>query len=94
MDQSLLKELAHFKVLLKKATQHSTDIERLITDPAYGKQVLGMAEEADSEELVVLALELKDKLGLLPQPGAPAVKPVDAAPVNGDEKKYVKGLRG
>lgn len=94
MDQSLLKELAHFKVLLKKATQHSTDIERLISDPAYGKQVLSMAEEADSEELVVLALELKDKLGLLPQPGKPSVKPAEAAPVNGEEQKYVKGLRG
>jgi hypothetical protein len=94
MDQSLLKELAHFKVLLKKATQHSTDIERLITDREYGKQVLSMAEEADNEQLVVLALELKDKLGLLPQPGAPTLRAVESAPVQGDEKKYVKGLRG
>ncbi len=93
MDQTLLKELAHFKVLLRKATQHSTDIERLITDPAYGKQILSLAEEADSEELVVLALELKDKLGLLPQPNA-AVKAVEPATAPADTNKYVKGLRG
>ena len=94
MDQTLLKELAHFKVLLRKATQHSADIERLITDPAYGKQILSLAEEADSEDLVLLALELKDKLGLLPQPGAAATKDVEPVAAPADANKYVKGLRG
>jgi len=91
MDHELLKELAHFKVLLRKAKQHSTDIERLISDPPYAKQVLSLAEEADSEELVLMALDLKDKLGLLPQPGVPKVEPVADAE---EGQKYVKGLRG
>lgn len=96
MDQSLLKELAQFKLLLKRATQHSADIERLITDPAYGKEVLSLAEESDNEQLVILALELKDRLGLLPQPGgskSAAVAPA-AAPEPADTKKYVGSLRG
>jgi hypothetical protein len=95
MDQSLLKDLAQFKLLLKRATQQSADIERLISDPAYGKQVLGLAEESDNEQLVMLALELKDRLGLLPQVGnkGAAVKAETPAEPT-DTKKYVGNLRG
>ena len=96
MDQALLKELAHFKLLLKKTASHSTDIEKLLSDKAYGKEVLSLAEESDNEELVLMALDLKDKLGLLPQPNRAAeLKAAEKA----DEEvkpqdKYKFGARG
>ena len=95
MDHELLKQLAKFKMLLRRSANHSVDIEKLLADRAYAKQVLSIAEEADSEELVVMALELKDKLGLLSQPAAPAAKANDKP--EDDEKpkdKYVFGPRG
>ena len=96
MDQAMLKELAHFKLLLKKTASHSTDIEKLLTDKAYAKQVLSLAEESDNEELILMALDLKDKLGLLPQANsAPESKPEEAEPEEGKAKdKYVFGARG
>ncbi|MBL8522456.1 MAG: hypothetical protein JNN20_02085 [Betaproteobacteria bacterium] len=96
MDQALLKELAHFKLLLKKTANHSTDIEKLLSDKAYAKQVLSLAEESDNEELIVMALDLKDKLGLLPQPGkAVEAKPEEEASEEDKNKgKYVFGARG
>lgn len=95
MDQALLKELAHFKLLLKKTASHSTDIEKLLSDKAYGKEVLSLAEESDNEELILMALDLKDKLGLLPQPGKAAeAKPEDAIEEDKNKGKYVFGARG
>ncbi len=95
MDQALLKELAHFKLLLKKTANHSTDIEKLLSDKAYGKQVLSLAEESDNEELIVMALDLKDKLGLLPQPGKSAeTKPAENEEKEKPQDKYKFGARG
>ena len=99
MDQSLLKELAQFKVLLKRTNGLSADISRLISDLAYGREILAAAEESDNDQLVLLAIELKDKLGMLPQP-KPGVAAVQAAAVegagedDGQEKKYIRGVRG
>jgi hypothetical protein len=102
MDQELLKELAHFKVMLKKQTGLSADISKLMTDKAYGLSTLSAAEECDDVDLITLALTLKSKLGLLPQPraqsAAPAPAPAPAAkPEPEPEKpkgKYVFGTRG
>jgi hypothetical protein len=95
MDQALLKELAHFKLLLKKTASHSTDIEKLLSDKAYGKQVLSLAEESDNEELILMALDLKDKLGLLPQPGkAVETKPAENEVEEKPQDKYKFGARG
>ena len=97
MDQSLLKELAQFKVLLKRTNGLSADISKLIADPAYGREILAAAEESDNDQLVLLAIELKDKLGMLPQPkpGA-ATAPAETAGEEGEgqEKKYIRGVRG
>ncbi|MEQ1518877.1 MAG: hypothetical protein ABL931_20545 [Usitatibacteraceae bacterium] len=96
MDQALLKELSHFKLLLRKTANHSADISRLLSDKSYAKQVLSIAEESDNEVLIMLAISLKDKLGLLPQVGAATeVKPKDADGEDDKPKnKYVFGPRG
>ena len=98
MDQALLKQLAQFKMLLRKAANHSTDIEKLISDRVYAKQVLSLAEESDNEVLVLMSLELKDKLGLLPKPNSAESKPAEERKKDDDDSsgtgKYVFGPRG
>ncbi len=94
MDQALLRELAQFKLLFKRITQKAVDIEKLISDLDYGRELLTQAENTDDETLVVMALDLKDKLGLLPQPRAAEVRPAEAAVGAKQSDKYIRGARG
>ncbi len=94
MDQALLRELAQFKMLFRRNTQSAVDIEKLISDPVYGREILTVAENTDDETLVVMALDLKDKLGLLPQPRAAEAKPAESAVDAKLGDKYVRGARG
>ena len=96
MDNELLKKLAHLKILLKR-NGIAVDITQLIAVPAYARDLLTQAEELDSEEIVVLALDLKDKLGLLTPPPAASTAPAKAAADEEKPKsaqKYVLGARG
>lgn len=100
MEQELLKALAHFKILFRKEKGVPVDLERMLSDPAYGRQVLAQAEECENETLVVLALGIKDKLGYLkvaaapppPAASAPAEKKQPVA-AGADSKKYMYGPR-
>jgi hypothetical protein len=97
MDNELLKKLAHLKILLKRNGGIAVDITQLIADPAYARDLLTKAEEIDSEEIVLLALDLKDKLGLLKLPPAQPTAPVKVADEEEKPKpaqKYVLGARG
>ncbi|HEX9390418.1 MAG TPA: hypothetical protein VF928_03805 [Usitatibacteraceae bacterium] len=94
MDQALLKELAQFKMLFKRTINQTVDIERLISDAPYGKDLLSLAEDSDNETLVLMALSLKDKLGLLPQPRAAEATPAEAGADAKPNDKYVRGARG
>ncbi len=95
MDQDLLKALAHFKILLKKEKGVQVDLEKLLRDAAYGRQIMALAEESENEALVFVALSIKDKLGHLkvaPAPTAPAAeKPQDKKPAASG--KYFYGPR-
>jgi len=97
MEQELLKALAHFKILFKKEKGVPVDLEKMLGDTAYGRQVLAQAEESANETLVVLALSIKDKLGYLKvapavPPPAP-VAPAEKKPAAAAEKKYMYGPR-
>jgi hypothetical protein len=97
MDQDLLKALAHFKILLKKVKGVQVDLEKLLRDAAYGRQIMALAEESENETLVFVALSIKDKLGHLnvaPAPAAPtpAAKPQDKKPA-APSRKYFYGPR-
>jgi hypothetical protein len=86
MDQDLLKALAHFKVLLKKEKGMQVDLEKLLRDAAYGRQIMALAEESENETLVFVALSIKDKLGHLKVAPAPAPA-ASAAAEKPQEKK-------
>jgi hypothetical protein len=97
MDQDLLKALAHFKILLKKVKGVQVDLEKLLRDAAYGRQIMALAEESENETLVFVALSIKDKLGHLnvapaPAAPAPAEKPQDKKPA-APSGKYFYGPR-
>jgi hypothetical protein len=97
MDQDLLKALAHFKILLKKVKGVQVDLEKLLRDAAYGRQIMALAEESEDQTLVFVALSIKDKLGHLKVATAPAAAPAQEKPQ--DKKgaapsgKYLYGPR-
>ncbi|MEC7119157.1 MAG: hypothetical protein VXW65_04535 [Pseudomonadota bacterium] len=67
-----LGQLARFKLMMRQEHQYSVDLSELIADPHYAKDTLDLAEETDREELMMLAIELRAKLGfLLAQPTPP-----------------------
>jgi hypothetical protein len=91
MDQALLKTLAQFKILLKKEKGLSADLEKMMHDPAYGRQMLAAAEDSTSEALVLCAVTIRDKFGHF--------SAASAKPAEGKEKdkkpegKYLHGAR-
>ena len=90
MDQALLKTLAQFKILLKKEKGLSADLEKMVHDAAYGRQMLAAAEDSTNEALVLSAITIRDKLGHF----AAAAKPAEEK--DKDKKtdgKYLHGAR-
>lgn len=69
MDNETLKQLAQFRILLKRDKGVAIDFERFVGDTAYARQILALAEDSENETLVVLALTLHDKFGLLKAAG-------------------------
>lgn len=65
MDHGTLKQLARLKFTMRQAKIATLDLERYSTDDAYARGMLDKAEEADNEEIVMLAVELRHKRGLL-----------------------------
>lgn len=100
VDHELLKDITHFKVLLKKHDATSVDMGKMFTDKAYAREVLNAAAKTDNEELVRLSAQLTMRLGLA-GPTAPTVSPVTEAietaaptPEEPPKTKYVFGARG
>jgi hypothetical protein len=87
----MLKLLAQFRILLKKEKGINVDFERLVGDPAYARELVKAGEDTDNEVLVMLALQLHEKLGLMGSPKA-APAPVAAAKAVNPEK-YKFGAR-
>ena len=88
MDQALLKTLAQFKILLKKEKGLTADLEKMMHDPAYGRQMLAAAEDSANEALVLTALTIRDKFGHF------AAKPEEKKEEKKvDAGKYMHGAR-
>lgn len=99
MDHEKLKLLAHLKVSSRKAG-FELDLPKLIADKTYAIERLDYFAATENEDLVLTALMVKDKLGLMPPaaqtevaPAPPVEKPVEPAPKKNPEK-YKFGPRG
>ena len=90
MDQALLKTLAQFKILLKKEKGLSADLEKMMHDAAYGRQMLAAAEDSTNETLVLAALTIRDKLGHFNAAAKPAEEKDKETKTDG---KYMHGAR-
>jgi hypothetical protein len=99
MDHELLKMLAHLRILAKRAGLNC-DLTQMLQDRTYAKEFLDAAMAADSEELVLAALEVQSKMGLItvaPQTAAQTVPaPESSVPTKTgvDVNKYKFGPRG
>jgi len=101
MESELLKKLAKLKLMVKRGSGGSIEISKIMSDKAYASVVLTEAEESDSEDLILLALEIKDMLGLLaPAPVKPVAetvaekKPEPPKSEGKDLGRYLFGARG
>jgi len=88
VDQALLKTLAQFKILLKKEKGLSADLEKMMHDAAYGRQMLAAAEDSTNETLVLCAITIRDKLGHFG-----AAKPAEEKKEDAPAGKYMHGAR-
>ena len=90
MDQALLKVLAQFKILLKKEKGVSADLEKMMQDAAYGRQMLSVAEDSTNEAMVLAALTIRDKFGHF---NAAQQKPAEEKKTDAPAGKYMHGAR-
>lgn len=89
MEADLLKLLAQLRILMKKERGAQLDLEKLMNDPAYARQVCAQAEESENETLVMVSIALREKLGLLKAGAKPAAEKAPE-PAKG---KYLHGAR-
>ena len=97
MDRETLNEMVKLKFGARKAGGPEIDLVKLAADAAYADQIFSAVENLPDEALVMLAMTLRDKFGLLSAMPAPPV----SAPARVEEKKadppptqrYVSGAR-
>jgi len=92
MDQDTLKLLAKVKVAARKALGLEIDVQRLTHDRDYAKEILAKASESDNEDLVLAAITLEDRFGLLAD--KPSKLKVVEPDSEHDKEKYKYGARG
>jgi hypothetical protein len=90
MDQALLKTLAQFKILLKKDKGVSVDLEKMMHNAEYGRQMLSVAEDSINEALVLCAVTIRDKFGHF---SSAAPKPAEEKKADAPAGKYLHGAR-
>lgn len=65
MDTQLIQLIARLKIQFRREKGSQINTQRFFDDPAYRLAVLDEAEASDSEELVTLAITLRDRLGMI-----------------------------
>lgn len=95
MDRETLNEMVKLKFGARKAGGPQIDLVKLAADARYADEVFGAIENLPDESLVLLALTLRDKFGLLsakPQSleGAPQTV---AETADAPQLRYMSGAR-
>lgn len=95
MDRETLNEMVKFKFGSRKAGGPDIDLVKLAGDAAYADRVFSAAEKLDDESLVLLALTLRDKFGLLAaRPHALTNPPAPVADeAEPSQTRYLTGAR-
>lgn len=96
MDRETLNEMVKLKFAARKAGGPEIDLVKLAADAAYADRVFGAVENLPDESLVLLAMTLRDKFGLLAaKPAAPADEPAraDSRTESPPAPRYLSGAR-
>ena len=96
MDRETLNEMVKLKFASRKAGGPEIDLVKLAGDAIYADEVFRAVEALPDESLVLLAMTLRDKFGLLaaqPQAPAPATPPAADAPETANEKTATNSAR-
>ena len=96
MDNSLIQLIARLKIRLRREKSYSINTQTFFSDSAYASQVLDMAEDSESVELVTMSMDIRERLGLIAMPKFTApVAPIaaKAAAKITQEKRYMFGAR-
>lgn|SRR5512147_1902585 len=96
MDRETLNEMVKLKFGARKAGGPEIDLVKLVADAPYADAMFSAIENLPDESLVLLAMTLRDKFGLLSGiPAAPAYNSMRAeedvaAPA---AQRYMRGVR-
>jgi len=94
MDRETLNEMVRLKFASRKVGGPDIDLVKLAGDATYASEIFSAVEQLPDESLVLLAITLRDKFGLLPPRPAPAVaEPAKAKTESPPPKRYMSGAR-
>lgn len=96
MDRETLNEMVKLKFGARKAGGPEIDLVKLAADAPYADTMLSTIENLPDESLVLLAMTLRDKFGLLaarPAQAAAVPEPVAEKPAP-PVQRYIGGARG
>ncbi len=95
MDRETLNEMVKLKFAVRKAGGPEIELVKLAGDARYADAMLSAAENLPDESLVLLAMTLRDKLGLLAvMPMVPSNKPVRVEDkADTPAQRYLSGAR-
>ncbi len=95
MDRETLNEMVKLKFASRKAGGPEIDLVKLAGDAVYADEVFCAVEALPDENLVLLAMTLRDKFGLLtglPAASERAARP-EPAPEPAAPPRYMLGAR-
>ena len=96
MDRETLNEMVRLKFASRKVGGPEVDLVKLAGDATYASEIFSAVEQLPDESLVLLAITLRDKFGLLPaKPAPPSVdpSPTHEKPEAPPPQRYMRGAR-
>lgn len=93
MDRETLNEMVKLKFGARKAGGPDIDLVKLAGDARYADETLRAMENLPDESLVLLALTLRDKFGLLAARPAEPVAAPELPAASPPPTRYVLGAR-